>query len=120
MIFILNGITLYILKLNCKVYSGKSPKGWLPYYVSKRAIEDLTIGLSQELAEKGIQVNAVSPSDTGTEQYQKYFPEYMVDAVSPVAIAEKVLWLCSDKTENITGKVFIVKKGQDSIEKFHG
>ncbi|KXK09225.1 MAG: Fatty acyl-CoA reductase [Microgenomates bacterium OLB22] len=27
-------------------------KGWLPYYVSKRAIEDLTVGLAEELMEK--------------------------------------------------------------------
>jgi len=33
-------------------------KGWLPYYVSKRAIEDLTVGLAEELKDKGIQVNA--------------------------------------------------------------
>jgi len=30
-------------------------KGWLPYYVSKKAIEDLTVGLSQELGDKQIQ-----------------------------------------------------------------
>ena len=24
-------------------------KGWLPYYVSKRALEDLTVGLSDEI-----------------------------------------------------------------------
>ncbi len=35
-------------------------KGWLPYYASKRAIEDLTIGLSEELKDKGINVNCVS------------------------------------------------------------
>lgn len=30
-------------------------KGWLPYFVSKRAIEDLTIGLAEELKDKGSQ-----------------------------------------------------------------
>ena len=51
-------------------------KGWLPYYVSKKAIENLTVGLSQELRDKQIQVNCISPSDTLTESYQKFFPEY--------------------------------------------
>ncbi|MDZ7586459.1 MAG: SDR family oxidoreductase, partial [Patescibacteria group bacterium] len=52
-------------------------KGWLPYYVSKRAIEDLTIGLAQELERKGIQVNAISPSDCATFAYKKFFPQYI-------------------------------------------
>ncbi|KKQ64171.1 MAG: short chain dehydrogenase [Candidatus Shapirobacteria bacterium GW2011_GWF1_38_23] len=46
-------------------------KGWLPYYVSKRAIEDFTIGLADELKEKKIKVNCISPSDTATESYRK-------------------------------------------------
>lgn len=50
-------------------------KGWLPYYVSKRAIEDLTIGLADELKDKGINVNYVSPSDTATDEYKRFFPE---------------------------------------------
>lgn len=49
-------------------------KGWIPYYVSKRAIEDLTVGLSEELKNKGIRVNGISPSDVATEAYKKYFP----------------------------------------------
>ncbi|MEK7166448.1 MAG: SDR family oxidoreductase [Patescibacteria group bacterium] len=48
-------------------------KGWLPYYVSKKALEDLTIGLSQELKDKGILVNCISPSDTYTASYSKFF-----------------------------------------------
>lgn len=49
-------------------------KGWLPYYVSKKAIEDFTVGLSEELEDKGIRVNCISPSDTATEAYKKIFP----------------------------------------------
>ncbi len=85
-------------------------KGWLPYYVSKKAIEDLTIGLSQELADKDIQVNCISPSDTATEEYKKYFPQYIEDAVDPIEIAKYVLYLCSDKARNITGKTKVIKK----------
>ncbi len=51
-------------------------KGWLPYFVAKKGLEDLTVGLSQELADKGIKVNCISPSDTLTESYKKFFPQY--------------------------------------------
>lgn len=94
-------------------------KGWLPYFVSKKAIEDLTIGLAEELKDKGIQVNAVSPSDTATEAYKKYFPQYVPEAIKPEEIAKQVAFLCSDKANNITGKVFVVKKGKEPYEGYH-
>lgn len=93
-------------------------KGWLPYYVSKKAIEDLTIGLSEELTDKDIQVNAISPSDTATEAYAKYFPQYMDDAIEPSEIAKQAVVLCSEGSK-FTGKVFVMKKGKDPIEGFH-
>src|SRR3989338_8106394 len=86
-------------------------KGWLPYFVSKKGIEDLTVGLAEELGEKGVQVNAVSPSDTATEAYSKYFPQYMSEAIEPLEIAKQVVYLCSEKANDITGKVFVMKKG---------
>ena len=94
-------------------------KGWLPYYVSKRAIEDLTIGLSDELKDKGIRVNGVSPSDTATEAYKKYFPEFIPDAIEPEEIAKEIVHLCSDEAQNITGKIFVMKKRQEPKEIFH-
>lgn len=93
-------------------------KGWLPYYISKRAIEDLTVGLAQELTEKGIAVNCISPSDTATETYAKFFPQYINEAQNPQRIADFVLKLClfNDKT---TGKVFVIRENQPIIEGFH-
>lgn len=93
-------------------------KGWLPYYVSKRAIEDLTIGLSQELRGQNIFVNCVSPSDTATEQYKKYFPEDAQDAISPENIAEQIVTLC-DYSYTETGKVIVVKAGHNATNIFH-
>lgn len=93
-------------------------KGWLPYYVSKRAIEDLTVGLSQELSEKGIQVNCISPSDTATEAYAKFFPQYINEAIQPDEIAKMFLTL-SDPQDMTTGKVFVMKKDQQPTEMFH-
>jgi NAD(P)-dependent dehydrogenase (short-subunit alcohol dehydrogenase family) len=83
-------------------------KGWLPYYVSKKGIEELTIGLSQELAEKDIQVNCISPSDTASEEYAKYFPQYIDQSLKPEDIAKKVLELTQNDT--MTGEIIILKK----------
>lgn len=94
-------------------------KGWLPYFVSKKAIEDLTIGLAEELKGKDIQVNCISPSDTATEAYGKYFPEYMDEAISPEEIAKHAVYLVSDEANMITGKVFVLKKGKEPYEGYH-
>lgn len=94
-------------------------KGWLPYFVSKRGIEDLTIGLADELKDKDIQVNCISPSDTATDVYKKYFPQYIEEAIEPEVIAKFALKLCSPESDDINGKVFVMKKDQPITEKFH-
>ncbi|MBI4215371.1 MAG: SDR family oxidoreductase [Parcubacteria group bacterium] len=94
-------------------------KGWLPYYVSKRAIEDLTIGLSQELKRKKIQVNCISPSDTATEAYKKYFPQYIGEAINPAKIAGFAVRLCTSEFRDTTGKIFVLKKDHRPYQKFH-
>lgn len=90
-------------------------KGWLPYYVSKRATEDLTVGLSQELEEKEIRVNCISPSDTATEEYKRFFPDDAIEAQPPEQVAKFFVELAD---RDITGKVFVIKNGQTS-EGFH-
>lgn len=86
-------------------------KGWLPYYVSKKAIEAFTIGLAQELANKNIQVNCVSPSDTLTESYKKFFPQSATpdQGVGPEQVANEVLSFANPSSA-ITGQIKIVKK----------
>ncbi|NCN82438.1 MAG: SDR family oxidoreductase [Candidatus Pacebacteria bacterium] len=93
-------------------------KGWLPYYASKRALEDLTVGLSQELAEQGIGVNAVSPSDTATESYAKFFPQYLDESVEPELVAQEITRFCQPENK-ITGQVLVVKKDQEPDVYFH-
>lgn len=86
-------------------------KGWLPYYVSKQALEIFTKGLSEELKDKDIQVNAISPSDTLTDAYKKFFPEEAKpeNCVTPEQVAEEVLKFC-DPDSKTTGEFKIVKK----------
>lgn len=87
-------------------------KGWLPYFVSKKGIEDLTIGLADELSNQQIHVNCISPSDTASEAYKKYFPKYATPdiALEPEEVANSTLSLISTKSENNSGQIIVVKK----------
>jgi len=85
--------------------------GWLHYYISKKAIEEFTVGLSQELRSHKIQVNAISPSDTCTEAYQRFYPDEPVDTLmDPKDIARLTLELLKDDLDFITGQTIIARK----------
>jgi tRNA(Arg) A34 adenosine deaminase TadA len=88
-------------------------KGWLPYYSSKKALEALTYGLAEELMDRKIYVNGISPSDTATEAYKKWFPEYIEEAIEPKKIAEKVIQILKSKK---TGTIQVIKKYDYSEE----
>ena len=92
-------------------------KGWLPYFASKRGLEDFSVGLAEELEEKGIRVNCISPADTATEQYKKYFPQYAEEALEPDTIAEKIYSLA--EKELITGKTIVMRYEKEPMEGFH-
>mgnify|MGYP001611741645 FL=1 len=94
-------------------------KGGLPYYVSKRAIEDLTVGLAQDMTEKQIQVNGISPSDMATPAYKKFFPQYYDDGIDPGLVAKQLVKLVSSFDPKISGQIFVMKKGQDPFTAFH-
>lgn len=97
-----------ILQISGTFESGAS--GWLHYYVAKKGLEDFTEGLAQELREHEIQVNAISPSDTKTEAYTRFFPDTPDnDCVTPEEIAEKALFLLSARADNITGACIVVR-----------
>lgn len=82
-------------------------KGWVPYYVSKKALEELTYSLADDLKDKGIRVNAISPSDTATKAYAKFFPQYMDDTVKPSKIADRIIEVIK---ENKNGSIEVIKK----------
>lgn len=94
-------------------------KGWLPYYVSKRSIEDFTVGLAQDMEEKQIQVNGISPSDMATPAYKKYFPQYFNDGIDPNSVAQKIVKLTSSFNPKLSGNIFVMKKGEKSFTAFH-
>ena len=92
-------------------------KGWLPYYVAKRALEDLTVGLAQELADKQITVFGISPSDVATTPYKKYFPQYAKSAMSPESLAKQIETLFSKKPAQ--GSIWVITEGKQAVSQFH-
>lgn len=106
-----------ILNISGKFSHGA--KNWLPYYMSKKAIEDLTVGLSEELADRDIQVNCISPSDTSTESYRQFYPRVEEKTLDPEEVARFACHLCASSTDNITGKVYVMIAGREPYEAFH-
>ena len=88
-----------------------SPNEFIDYAVSKGGMDTLTIGLSKEVAQEGIRVNAVRPSLIYTDIH--------ADAGVPMArggsaaeVAEAILWLASDASSYITGALLDVTGGR--------
>lgn len=86
-------------------------QGWLPYYVSKRALEDLLVGLSQD--NDKLNVFGVSPADTATVSYDQFFPEYSTEAQAPETVAELVKQLIDGKTEYKSGDIIELRDGKN-------
>jgi NAD(P)-dependent dehydrogenase (short-subunit alcohol dehydrogenase family) len=81
--------------------------------VSKKALEDFTVGLAQELRDFEIQVNCISPADVATEAYVRFYPEYAAAAVQPEEVAEVVVALVSDQFRHVTGQIIEVRNRAD-------
>ena len=83
----------------------------IAYAITKGAIETLTRTLSQEIAKKGITINAVNPGPTDTgwldEKQTKIFTDRfpMGRLGQPTDVAKLISFLVSDKAEWITGQV---------------
>ncbi|HVQ60506.1 MAG TPA: SDR family NAD(P)-dependent oxidoreductase [Burkholderiales bacterium] len=82
--------------------SGKANMG--AYIASKSAVIRLTETMSAELRDKGINVNCILPSTIDTPQNRKDMPKADPKRwVAPEALAEVVLFLCSDAARAIHG-----------------
>jgi NAD(P)-dependent dehydrogenase (short-subunit alcohol dehydrogenase family) len=99
-----------------------SPGEYVDYAASKGALDTLTIGLAQEVAEEGIRVNAVRPGFIYTEMHATGGEPNRVDRVkayvpmkrggTPDEVAAAIVWLLSDQASFTTGAFIDVTGGR--------
>jgi len=82
---------------------------WLPYYTSKRALEDFIVGLASD--EMNLRVYGVSPGDTATESLKKFYPDSFNSAQPPEKVANVCMDLINDRLSASTGTIVEVKNG---------
>jgi NAD(P)-dependent dehydrogenase (short-subunit alcohol dehydrogenase family) len=86
------------------------------YSAAKAGIAALTLVAAAELGRYGVGVNAIAPS-ARTRMSEAVFteitahPDNGFDPMAPENISPLVVWLGSDKSRDITGRVFEVEGG---------
>lgn len=95
---------------------------YVDYAASKGAIDTLTIGLSREVAEEGIRVNAVRPAFIYTDMHADGGEPERVDRIKaslpmkrgghPDEIANAIVWLLSDEASYATGSFIDLAGGR--------
>ncbi len=98
-----------------------SPRAFVDYASSKGAMDTMTLGLAQEVADSGIRVNGVRPGLIDTDihasaglpdRVARFGPSIpMKRAGTPEEAAEAIVWLLSDKASYVTGEFIGVTGG---------
>jgi acetoacetyl-CoA reductase len=98
----------------------KGQAGQTNYSAAKAGMHGFTMALAQELANKGVTVNTVSPGYIGTDMVKAVRPDVLEKIVGtipvkrlgePSEIASIVAWLASDEAGYSTGADFSVNGG---------
>ena len=99
-----------------------SPNEFIDYAATKGAIDTLTIGLSKEVANEGIRVNAVRPGLIETAFHDASGVENRIEKLkggvpmqrtgSAQEVAESIIWLLSEKASYVTGALLNVSGGR--------
>jgi NAD(P)-dependent dehydrogenase (short-subunit alcohol dehydrogenase family) len=99
-----------------------APGEYVDYAASKGAIDTLTLGLAQEVAQEGIRVNAVRPGIIYTDIHASGGEPGRVDRVKafvpmrrgghPDEVAHAILWLLSTEASYTTGAFIDVSGGR--------
>ncbi|GLY65441.1 SDR family oxidoreductase [Amycolatopsis taiwanensis] len=94
--------------------------GQANYSAAKAGIAGLTVVAAAELARYGVTVNAIAPS-ARTRMTEEVFadamakPEAGFDAMAPENISPLVVWLGSEQSREVTGRIFEVEGGKVSL-----
>ncbi len=98
----------------------KGQAGQTNYSAAKAGMHGFTMALAQELANKGVTVNTISPGDIGTDMVKAIRPEVLDKIVNtipvkrlgePSEIASIIAWLASNESGYSTGADFSVNGG---------
>jgi NAD(P)-dependent dehydrogenase (short-subunit alcohol dehydrogenase family) len=99
-----------------------SPGEYVDYAASKGALNSMTIGLSREVAEEGIRVNAVLAGHIDTELHASGGEPNRIERVKDQVpmkrggtadeVAQAILWLLSDEASYVTGSLLDVAGGK--------
>ena len=99
-----------------------APHEYVDYAASKGAIDAFTLGLSKEVADEGLRVNAVRPAFIYTDIHADGGEPGRVDRIKdsiPMKrgglakeVAEAILWLASEKSSYSTGVIIDVTGGR--------
>lgn len=98
----------------------KGQAGQTNYAAAKAGIHGFSMSLAQEVANKGVTVNTISPGYIGTEMVQAVKPEILEKIISavpvkrlglPEEIASMCAWLASDEAAFSTGANFSINGG---------
>lgn len=99
-----------------------SPNEYVDYAASKGAVDAFTLGLSKEVAEEGIRVNAVRPGFIYTDIHASGGEPNRVDRIKntipmkrggqPEEVAHAILWLLSDEASFSTGTFIDITGGR--------
>ncbi|NEB01578.1 SDR family oxidoreductase [Streptomyces sp. SID13726] len=90
------------------------------YSAAKAGIVGLTLVAAAELARYGVGVNAIAPA-ARTRMTEHTFADTMTaptagfDAMSPSNVSPLVVWLGSEASEGVTGRVFEVEAGRITV-----
>lgn len=98
----------------------KGQAGQTNYAAAKAGIHGFSMSLAQEVANKGVTVNTISPGYIATEMVQAVKPEILEKIISavpvkrlglPEEIASMCAWLASDEAGFSTGANFSINGG---------
>jgi NAD(P)-dependent dehydrogenase (short-subunit alcohol dehydrogenase family) len=113
-------------QVNARIVNTSSGAGLLGsigqgnYVAAKAGIAGLTVIAAAELARYGVTVNAIAPA-ARTRMTEEAFADRMAapgagfDAMAPENVAPLVVWLGSDRSAHVTGRMFEVEGGVISL-----